>query len=47
MALWLGHHPQSQKAASLIPSQGIRLGCGPDPLSGVYERQLINVSFTH
>ena len=31
VAQWIECWPMNQKVASLIPSQGTCLGCGPDP----------------
>ena len=47
VAQWIGCWPVDQKVAGCIPSQGTCLGCGPGPQVGVYERQLIDVSFVH
>ena len=44
---WIEHQPVKQKVADLIPSEGTCLGCGPGPLLGACERQLINVSLAH
>ena len=47
VAQWIECWPVNQKVASLTPSQGTCLGCGPGPQLGVYNRQLINVSLAH
>ena len=39
VAQWIEHWPAHWKVASLIPSQGTCLGCGPGPQLGVRERQ--------
>ena len=45
VAQWTGHGPANQRFASLIPSQGTCLGCGPGPQLGAHKRQPhINVS---
>ena len=38
-AQWIEHQPANQRVTSLIPSQGICLGCGRAPSRGVLERQ--------
>ena len=47
VAQWVEHQLATQKVASLIPSQGTRLGCGPGLWLGMCERQPINVSLAH
>ena len=44
VAQWIEHWPMNQRVASLIPSQGTCLDCGPGPHLGMCERQLINIS---
>ena len=44
VAQWIEHQPANQRVASLIPSQGTCLGCGPGPWLRACERQLIDVS---
>ena len=36
---WIERWPVNQRVASLIPSQGMCLDCGPGPQLGVHERQ--------
>ena len=36
---WIECQPVNQRVASLIPSQGTYLGCGPCPQYGACERQ--------
>ena len=47
VAQWTECWPVNQKVAGSIPSQGTRLGCGPGPQLGAWERQLIGVFLTH
>ena len=44
VAQWIERWPVKCKAASLIPSEGTRLGCRPGPQLGVGERPPIDVS---
>ena len=39
VAQWIECQPVNQRVPGSIPSQGTRLGCGPDPLGGMHERQ--------
>ena len=39
VAQWIERRPENQRVASLIPSQGTCLGCGPGPQQGAHERQ--------
>ena len=39
VAQWIERGPVNQRVASLIPSQGTCLGCGPGPQMGVCGRQ--------
>ena len=43
----VGCHPAKQKVTSSIPSQSMCLGCGFVPGQDAYERQPIDVSFSH
>ena len=47
VAQWIEYWPANPKVASSIPSQGTCLGGGQGLHLGVWERQLIDVSFTH
>ena len=44
VAQWIECQPVNLKVASLIPSQGTCLGCGPGPQLGVCKRQPIDIS---
>ena len=39
VAQWIECHPENQRVAGLIPSQGTYLGFGPGPQWGAHERQ--------
>ena len=39
VAQWIEHRPVNQRVASLIPSQGTCLGCGPGPQQRAFKRQ--------
>ena len=39
VAQWIERGPVNQRVASLIPSEGTCLGCGPGPRLGTHKRQ--------
>ena len=41
---WFEHQPENWRVAGSILCQDTRLGCGPGPQLGAYERQLTDVS---
>ena len=50
VAPWIEHWPANQRVASLIPSQGTGLVCGPGPQLGACERQPhtdVSLPFSH
>ena len=47
VAQWIERWPANWKVASLIPCQGMCLGCGPGLQLWARERQVIHVSLIH
>ena len=47
VAQWIECQPVNQRVASLIPSQGMCLVCGPGPWLGTCKRQLIDFLHTN
>ena len=46
-AQWIECWPANQGVISLLPGQGMCLGCGPVHWLGMCERQPVDVSLTH